>query len=65
MERDSKVVFEEMAVIVDEMKVDNELWATKGNKAAAGRMRKSTLVLAKLGKEFRTLSVAEAKDAKK
>lgn len=61
MERNSGVVFDEMIVVAEEMKIDNELWVTKGNKAAAGRMRKATLVLAKLGKEFRTLSVAEAK----
>ncbi|MBV5347137.1 histone H1 [bacterium] len=54
-----------MIVVAEEMKIDNELWSNKGNKAAAGRMRKATLVLAKLGKEFRTLSVAEAKEVKK
>lgn len=61
MERKSSNVFDEIKEIVEEMAIDNELWLEKGNKAAAGRMRKATLVLAKLGKEFRALSVAEAK----
>ena len=61
MERKSSNVFDEIKDIVEEMAIDNELWLEKGNKAAAGRMRKATLVLAKLGKEFRALSVAEAK----
>ena len=61
MERKSSNVFDEIKEIVEEMVIDNELWLEKGNKAAAGRMRKATLVLAKLGKEFRALSVAEAK----
>lgn len=61
MERKSSNVFDEIKDIVEEMAIDNELWLEKGNKAAAGRMRKATLILAKLGKEFRALSVAEAK----
>lgn len=61
MERNASTVFDEIKEIVEEMAIDNELWLEKGNKAAAGRMRKATLVLAKLGKEFRALSVAEAK----
>jgi hypothetical protein len=61
MERKASTVFDEIKEIVEEMAIDNELWLEKGNKAAAGRMRKATLVLAKLGKEFRALSVAEAK----
>jgi len=35
--------------------------AADGNKAAAARARKATLELEKLGKEFRKVSVAEAK----
>ena len=61
MERKASTVFDEIKEIVEEMAIDNELWLEKGNKAAAGRMRKATLVLAKLGKGFRALSVAEAK----
>lgn len=61
MERKAINVFEEMQVIMEAMAVDSVLWAEKGNKSAAGRMRKATLALAKLGKEFRALSVAEAK----
>ena len=61
MERKASTVFDEIKEIVEEMAIDNELWLEKGNKAAAGRMRKATLVLAKLGKEFRALSVAEVK----
>ena len=61
MERKASTVFDEIKEIVEKMAIDNELWLEKGNKAAAGRMRKATLVLAKLGKEFRALSVAEAK----
>ena len=61
MERKASTVFDEIKEIVEEMAIDNELWLEKGNKAAAGRMRKATLVLTKLGKEFRALSVAEAK----
>ncbi len=33
----------------------------EGNKAAAARVRKATLALEKLGKEYRKQSVAEAK----
>lgn len=35
--------------------------AVAGNKAAAARCRKATLELEKLGKEFRKVSIAEAK----
>ena len=35
--------------------------ALDGNKAAAGRARKATLELEKLGKQFRKESIAEAK----
>ena len=61
MERKSTDVFVEMKELMDTMVVDGELWAEKGNKSAAARMRKATLALAKLGKEFRELSVTESK----
>jgi hypothetical protein len=61
MARDSKVVFEEMKDVMTDMTSDGEQWAAKGTKTASARMRKSTLALATLGKEFRSLSVAEAK----
>lgn len=61
MERNSNVVFDEMKAIMDVMVEDNAAWSEKGNKSAAARVRKATLVLAKLGKEYRQLSVDEAK----
>ena len=61
MERNSGVVFEEMQTIFNEMVADNTAWVEKGNKAAAARVRKATLAIAKLGKEYRELTVAEAK----
>ncbi len=60
-ERDSKVVFKEMAEIIDGMLEDGTQWSQKGTKTSAGRVRKATLALAKLGKEFRKMSVAESK----
>ena len=60
-ERNSKVVFEEMAVLMEAMKVDNVKWAESNVKSAAGRLRKGTLALDHLGKEFRKLSIAESK----
>lgn len=35
--------------------------AATGNKAAAARARKATLLIEKLGKEFRKVSIAETK----
>ncbi len=46
--------------ILDALKADLAK-AAEGNKAAAARARKATLELEKLGKEFRKVSVAEAK----
>jgi len=60
-ERTSKVVFGEMVELVESMKVDNTKWAENGVKSAAGRMRKGSLSLDHLGKEFRKLSIAESK----
>ena len=61
MGRDSKEVFTEMTNVMNELNTNSEKWFEKGNKSAAGKMRKSTLALDKLGKEFRSLSVAECK----
>ena len=61
MERTSKIVFEEMQAVINTMIEDNIAWVEKSNKSAAARVRKATLVLAKLGKEYRQLSVDEAK----
>ena len=60
MGRDSFSVLSDMRVLMESIEADGALWEN-GNKAAAARVRKATLVLAKLGKEFRELSVAEAK----
>ncbi len=38
-----------------------DLEKSKTNKAAAARVRKNTLVLEKLGKEYRKVSIAAAK----
>ncbi|MDO4823126.1 MAG: histone H1 [Bacteroidales bacterium] len=46
--------------ILDALKADLAK-AAEGNKAAAARARKATLELEKVGKEFRKVSVAEAK----
>ncbi len=59
MERTSKVVLEEMMGIMAEINEDAEKWADKNNKSAGARVRKATLTLEKLGKEFRKLSVKE------
>ncbi|MDO5447374.1 MAG: histone H1 [Prevotellaceae bacterium] len=45
--------------LVDAIKADIE--KVEGNKAAAARVRKATLELEKVGKEFRKVSVAAAK----
>lgn len=54
-----KVIAQINAVIV-ELQADLAK-AEGGNKAAAARARKATLALEKLGKEFRKVSIAEAK----
>ncbi|MBQ0141700.1 MAG: histone H1 [Prevotellaceae bacterium] len=46
--------------IIDALKIDLAK-AAEGNKAAAARARKATLELEKVGKEFRKVSIAEAK----
>lgn len=46
--------------VLDALKADLAK-AAEGNKAAAARARKATLELEKVGKEFRKVSVAEAK----
>ncbi|MCQ2075880.1 MAG: histone H1 [Bacteroidaceae bacterium] len=46
--------------IIDALKLDLAK-AAEGNKAAAARARKATLELEKVGKEFRKVSIAEAK----
>ncbi len=61
MERDSKEVFKEMDEVIVGMLEAGEQWTDKGIKTSAAKVRKATLALAKLGKEFRKLSVAEAK----
>ena len=48
-----------MNELLDALKVD--LAKAEGNKAAAARARKATLELEKIGKEFRKISIAEAK----
>lgn len=61
MERNSKIVFKEMEETISAMLVDGQTWVDKDTKSAAAKVRKATLALASLGKEFRQLSVAEAK----
>lgn len=59
MDRTSKIVLGEMLEVMAEINEDVEKWADKNNKSAAARIRKATLTLEKLGKEFRKLSVKE------
>jgi hypothetical protein len=54
-------VFNQMKDVITEMDTLNEKWATKGNKSAAGKMRKLSTFLDKLCKQFRKESVAECK----
>ncbi len=61
MGRDSKIVVDEMVEAWEEVQADIEAWKEKGTKAAAGRVRKATSLMEKLGKEFRKLSIAEGK----
>lgn len=46
---------------IEAFKLESQLQAEKGNKAAGTRARKSALELTKLLKEFRKVSVEEAK----
>lgn len=62
MERNSKVVFAEMKECVEILLAEGEKWVEKDVKSAAAKTRKATSKLEKLGKEFRKLSVAEAKE---
>ena len=48
-------------VEIEKFTLNAELQATKGNKAAGTRARKAALELAKMLKEFRKVSVEEAK----
>ena len=55
-----KEIIAKIDAVVDALKIDLAK-AAAGNKAAAARARKATLELEKLGKEFRKVSIAEAK----
>ena len=59
MDRTSKTVFAEMQEVFNAILEDGVKWAEKDNNSAAARIRKATLALEKLGKEFRKLSVKE------
>ena len=59
---DSKELFEEMKELTENFVKDGEKWVEKGTKAAARRARRASLELEKLGKLFRKVSIAEAKD---
>ena len=61
MERDSNEVMVEMLGIFEDMVDNADTWKNKGTKTVAARLRKDTLSLDRLGKEFRKLSVAESK----
>jgi len=61
MERTSKAVFCEMSELFKTMEVDGVKWVETDINSAAARLRKATLTLDKLCKEFRKLSVAETK----
>jgi len=61
MERNSNDVMVAMLEIFENMESNAEAWKDKGTKTAAARLRKDTLALDKLGKEFRKLSVVESK----
>lgn len=56
-----KELIEKINAEFEAFKVDAELQAEKGNKAAGTRARKSTLELTKLLKEFRKVSLEESK----
>ena len=59
MDRTSKTVLTEMQEVFNAILEDGVKWAEKDNNSAAARIRKATLALEKLGKEFRKLSVKE------
>ncbi|PIF45295.1 histone H1-like protein Hc1 [Chryseobacterium sp. 52] len=56
-----KLLLEKIEAEIANFKADAALQAEKGNKAAGTRARKSALELGKLFKEFRKVSVEEAK----
>ncbi|ANF49040.1 histone H1 (plasmid) [Chryseobacterium glaciei] len=56
-----KELLEKISAELEKFKADADLQAEKGNKAAGTRARKSALELSKLFKEFRKVSVDEAK----
>lgn len=55
-----KKVIAQIDGVLDALKVDLAK-AAEGNKAAAARARKATILLEKLGKDFRKASIAAAK----
>lgn len=56
-----KELIEKINAEFETFQKDGELQSQKGNKTAGIRARKSALELGKLFKEFRKISVAEAK----
>lgn len=56
-----KELIERINAEFENFKTDSDLQAEKGNKAAGTRARKSALELSKLFKDFRKVSVEEAK----
>ena len=56
-----KELIEKINASFEALKVDAELQADKGNKAAGTRARKTSLELEKLLKEFRKISLEESK----
>lgn len=56
-----KKLLEEINVLIEDFKKDSALQAEKGNKAAGVRARKASLELTKLFKDFRKVSIEEAK----
>ncbi len=56
-----KELVEKIQASIEAFNADAALQAEKGNKAAGTRARKESLVLEKLLKEFRKVSVSESK----
>lgn len=56
-----KELIEKINASFEALKVDAELQADKGNKAAGTRARKAALELSKMFKEFRKVSVEASK----
>ncbi|MFP3596845.1 histone H1 [Chryseobacterium sp. SIMBA_029] len=56
-----KELIEQIKAEFEKFKTDADLQVEKGNKAAGTRARKSALELSKLCKDFRKISVEEAK----